>query len=346
MQEETPEVRKLTEKARGRQKFVFDGRTVYEWEQNLDETHIYIQPPPGVTKHALDIKIESSDTETVNSQWNHAADFGPLDIRVPPRARGSSFFGTTIKFFPKSPELKEQEVSCDQDLGVCNREPWLECEKRFGDRRAEFEEPCKLAVAQHFEDGCFPPFARVCERTAGELWISDVKVGHELKTSSGWSMVIASLHSDAQGSFQYFCLQTTDGRSLSLTGDHLLRLRRDDVWHWRRAKDARIGDQLEDAEGNSAELVKMTCIPWQGAYAPLTLSGELLVDGWRCSCFAPRWALPHDFCQAAFAPLRAAVLAAQKIKTSQELEAPGVCLSLGSLWLAAEDVWLFYHQAL
>jgi hypothetical protein len=30
---------------------------------------------------------------------------------VPPRAaRGSSFFGTTIKFFPKSPELKEQEV--------------------------------------------------------------------------------------------------------------------------------------------------------------------------------------------------------------------------------------------
>ena len=26
-----------------------------------------------------------------------------------------------------------------------------ECEKRFGDRRAELEEPCKLAVAQHFE---------------------------------------------------------------------------------------------------------------------------------------------------------------------------------------------------
>lgn len=28
----------------------------------------------------------------------------------------------------------------------------------------------------------------------------------------------------------------------------------------------------------------------------------------------------------------------------QDLEAPGACLSLGSLWLAAEDVWLFYHQ--
>ena len=45
----------------------------------------------------------------------------------------SSFF-TSIKFFPKTPDVKEQEaghsvggrnapqVSCDQDLGVCNRE--------------------------------------------------------------------------------------------------------------------------------------------------------------------------------------------------------------------------------
>eukprot|EP00927_Polykrikos_kofoidii_P067485 TRINITY_DN62976_c0_g1_i1.p1 TRINITY_DN62976_c0_g1~~TRINITY_DN62976_c0_g1_i1.p1 ORF type:complete len:174 (+),score=39.63 TRINITY_DN62976_c0_g1_i1:104-625(+) len=57
-QEDTPEMRKLTEKARGRQAFTFEGRTVYEWEQTIDETHIYIQPPPGVTKYMLDIKIE------------------------------------------------------------------------------------------------------------------------------------------------------------------------------------------------------------------------------------------------------------------------------------------------
>merc|ERR1712039_529467 len=57
-QEESPELKKLTEKARGRQEFKYDGRTVYEWEQTLDEVHIYIQPPEGVTKHHLDIKIE------------------------------------------------------------------------------------------------------------------------------------------------------------------------------------------------------------------------------------------------------------------------------------------------
>mmetsp|Transcript_10887 Transcript_10887/g.24734 ORF Transcript_10887/g.24734 Transcript_10887/m.24734 type:complete len:174 (+) Transcript_10887:52-573(+) len=58
MQEDNPEVRKLSAKARGRQEFVFDGRTVYEWEQALDEVHIYIQPPPGVTKYDLAIRIE------------------------------------------------------------------------------------------------------------------------------------------------------------------------------------------------------------------------------------------------------------------------------------------------
>eukprot|EP00438_Fugacium_kawagutii_P028677 Skav214055 [mRNA] locus=scaffold2017:452209:459126:- [translate_table: standard] len=79
-----------------------------------------------------------------------------------------------------------------------------------------------------------------------------------------------------------------DGRSLSLTGDHLLRLRgTGSEWHWQRAKDARVGDYLEDAEdgaagrgdsGQEVELVKVTCLTWQGAYAPLTLCGELLVD--------------------------------------------------------------------
>ncbi|CAK8988895.1 Desert hedgehog protein B (Desert hedgehog protein 2) (DHH-2) (Hedgehog protein 4) (X-HH4) [Cleaved into: Desert hedgehog protein B N-product [Durusdinium trenchii] len=254
----------------------------------------------------------------------------------------SSFFSTTIKFFPKTPELKEQEFSCDQDLGVCNRE----CEKRFGDRRAEFEEPCKLAVAQHFEAGCFPPFARVVERS-GELWISQVQVGHELKTSAGWSPVIACLHSDAQGTFKYFSLNTANG-NLSLTGDHLLRVQRDGHWQWRRAKDAREGDYLEDQEGQAVKILKITCLSWQGAYAPLTLHGELIVDGWRCSCFAPRWAFSHDWCQAAFAPLRVAHTAAQQIQLSQEgkddLGYSGRLL--GSFWSAAEDVWLFYHQVL
>ena len=41
----------------GRIKFEYEGRTVYEWEQSLNECNIYIQPPAGVTKQMLDIQM-------------------------------------------------------------------------------------------------------------------------------------------------------------------------------------------------------------------------------------------------------------------------------------------------
>eukprot|EP00750_Incisomonas_marina_P025030 INCI5298.2.p1 GENE.INCI5298.2~~INCI5298.2.p1 ORF type:complete len:174 (+),score=39.99 INCI5298.2:102-623(+) len=39
------------------QKFVHEGRTVYEWEQTIDEVKIYLHPPKGVTRRMLDIDI-------------------------------------------------------------------------------------------------------------------------------------------------------------------------------------------------------------------------------------------------------------------------------------------------
>eukprot|EP00347_Sterkiella_histriomuscorum_P008742 403343926 len=37
--------KELKDKARGRQEYKFQDRVIYEWEQTLDEVHIYIQPP-------------------------------------------------------------------------------------------------------------------------------------------------------------------------------------------------------------------------------------------------------------------------------------------------------------
>jgi len=250
----------------------------------------------------------------------------------------SSFFNTTIKFFPKAPELKEQEVNCDQDLAVCNRE----CEKKFGDRRAEFEEPCKLAVSSHFsEEGCFPPFAKVRERQLGELLISQVEVGHELsQCSGGWSKVIAHLHSDAEGMFKYFFLHFEKMRYLTLTGDHMLRVHAAGEWRWRKAKEVKEGDLVENSEGEAKTVLCVTTLGWPGAYAPLTESGELLVDGWRCSCFAPRLELSHELCHAAFLPLRvlhATVGQLQHSKEGKDADSPSL---LRAVWDVAQDALL------
>lgn len=48
----------MTKKSKeGRFKFEYEGRTIYEWEQSLEEVNIYIQPPSGVPRHMFDIKI-------------------------------------------------------------------------------------------------------------------------------------------------------------------------------------------------------------------------------------------------------------------------------------------------
>lgn len=41
----------------GRLAFMHDGRVVYEWEQALDEVHLYVTPPAGVTARMLSVVI-------------------------------------------------------------------------------------------------------------------------------------------------------------------------------------------------------------------------------------------------------------------------------------------------
>lgn len=39
--------------------FKHEGRTIYEWEQSLEEVNMYIRPPPGVTSSLIDCKIQN-----------------------------------------------------------------------------------------------------------------------------------------------------------------------------------------------------------------------------------------------------------------------------------------------
>eukprot|EP00922_Rhytidocystis_sp_ex-Travisia-forbesii_P058450 GHVS01086387.1.p1 GENE.GHVS01086387.1~~GHVS01086387.1.p1 ORF type:complete len:177 (-),score=26.71 GHVS01086387.1:168-698(-) len=42
----------------GRQKFLSNGQVVFEWEQTLDEVHVFIQPPTGIAATLLEVKIQ------------------------------------------------------------------------------------------------------------------------------------------------------------------------------------------------------------------------------------------------------------------------------------------------
>jgi len=49
---------KMTKKGKeGRFKFEHDGRTIYEWEQSLEEVNLYIEPPEGIPRNMFDVVI-------------------------------------------------------------------------------------------------------------------------------------------------------------------------------------------------------------------------------------------------------------------------------------------------
>jgi hypothetical protein len=45
----------------GRRPFQHDGKTIYEWEQSLDDVNIYIKPPPGIKAKMMDIRITETE---------------------------------------------------------------------------------------------------------------------------------------------------------------------------------------------------------------------------------------------------------------------------------------------
>ena len=69
-------MKQLSEKAKVRQQFKYGDRVVYEWDQNIDDVNVYIDPPdifkpkmraqykaqlqPGQTLPELDVKIETN----------------------------------------------------------------------------------------------------------------------------------------------------------------------------------------------------------------------------------------------------------------------------------------------
>jgi hypothetical protein len=57
----TRPVKVMTKKgSEGRYKYEYQGRTIYEWEQSLEEVNIYVDPPPGVPRNMIDVEIGHS----------------------------------------------------------------------------------------------------------------------------------------------------------------------------------------------------------------------------------------------------------------------------------------------
>lgn len=302
---------------------------------------------------------DASATATTTGSNHVEALSSFLDCRpVSHLAPRTSFKEVFIKFMPRDPAPEVTELPCEDDMAICNRE----CEKLYGEREAEMEEPCKLAVSSHFSSTtCFPGTSLVHERCRGTILVGDIRIGDEIKDACAtFSRVVALLHSNTSTTELYLEIRyrCDDGSAgcLTMSPDHLLRVRKgdgaqmtgasfpkgackasvDSQWDWIAAQDVRSGDEVEDERGHFAtvEATHRTCC--LGAFAPLTASGQLVVDGVICSCYAPpaHWAISHSTCHAAMLPLR--LLDSTKASVEHWTRAKGAkdpFFTVDALWL-------------
>jgi len=172
----------------------------------------------------------------------------------------------------------------------------------------------------------------------------------ELAAAGGvYSRVVALLHSKACTTEIYLkiCYRSGDaaGGCLTISPEHLLRVREGGAssqsfaatgWDWMPAENVRPGDQLEYDNGQPVVVQSVSRACCVGAFAPLTVCGQLLVDGVLCSCYAPpaAWEVPHSACHTAMLPLRFLDTTKQAVEHWTRFEgAKDPLLTVDALWL-------------
>jgi len=149
--------------------------------------------------------------------------------------------------------------------------------------------------------------------------ISELEIGEEILTSNEdgsltFSPVILFLDKDPDQHHQYFVIETESGEKLTLTPSHLIYAHvvedgdeevLEDAFQSVYASYVREGDFVlvtRQGQLKPSKIISIETKIMQGVYAPLTVSGNLVVDGTLASCYAviSSQGLAHT----AFAPLR------------------------------------------
>ena len=164
---------------------------------------------------------------------------------------------------------------------------------------------------------CFPKNARVQLSDLSMIKVSDLKPGHYIRTYDHSSKQIVDsrfidfLHFDRSALFKFISIKTDEASvpSLEISEYHLIqRLKRDstDEHEFVFAKDLVKGDKLflltQSGSMKYAEITELDEVYEQGAYAPLTEHGTLIVNNVLASCYANTYS--HELAHFGFGPYR------------------------------------------
>jgi len=134
---------------------------------------------------------------------------------------------------------------------------------------------------------CFPAHALITVRDRGVIRMDQLQAGDFVLGENGeWVEVVSWMHRDEEASLEFIELTHTNGL-VTLSPDHFIWVideegERQDV----PAEQVQVGDWLLDTHGKLQQVQAIERVEHSGGvYAPLTSSGDILVDEILCSCF-------------------------------------------------------------
>lgn len=140
----------------------------------------------------------------------------------------------------------------------------------------------------------------------GETAMDRLQVGDHVRTSNGFSRIFSFGHMDRDSDVEYLQIEARGlNQSLEITAEHMVF-----VGGWPiRADSVQVGDRL-DAPGHIGhhKVLSIQTVKRQGAYAPITASGDIVVSGIHASSYVAPLQVPSLWQQAMahalFAPHR------------------------------------------
>jgi len=159
---------------------------------------------------------------------------------------------------------------------------------------------------------CFPATS-VAMTPTGNKMMKELAIGDTVRvvTPEGrveWSQVCGWLHREPTKSATYVRISTSR-RSVVISPAHLLAIVRNGAIEFVPASEVRPGTALLECDTNPTAsnvwgnpVTKMEVVEAEGVYAPLTVSGTIVVDGVAASCYADTRS--HRGAHAAMKPMR------------------------------------------
>ena len=159
--------------------------------------------------------------------------------------------------------------------------------------------------------GCFPASAKFVDSCGQERSMDSLQIGEEVQVLKevgiGLEPVITYLHRQPNVTQPFLRITTTKKKSLKITDDHLLFVEKEGQAAAIPARDVNIGDTVYVRGVQGAVERDAVCsisrVLEKGVYAPVTLSGTILVNDVHTSCYFD--VLSHDWSHRAMGVARA-----------------------------------------